>query len=255
MQPLARRPARRLYRFLPAALARAWVRAWDRASVRDWARPWAVALAVFLVLAGAAGPAAAEDEPGRFDFYVLALSWSPTYCEDKGEAASGEPQCRRQRPYAFVVHGLWPQYERGFPENCQRPPPYVPNGLVNSMLDVMPSRRLVIYEWKKHGTCSGLSPQGYFDLVRAARARVVIPPEFVRLDDYRMISPAEAESAFLTANPGLAPDMMSVECDRRRLKEVRICMGRDLAFRACPDVDRRACRLPRMVMPPVRGGT
>jgi len=216
----------------------------------------ACALAVsMLALSMLAVPAAAQqNEPGQFDFYVLSLSWSPTWCEDRGARAANEPQCSIARPYAFVVHGLWPQYERGFPQNCQRPPPYVPNPLVRSMLDVMPSRGLVIHEWKTHGTCSGLSPQGYFDLVRAAREKVVIPPDFVRLDDYRTIAPAEMEAAFRAANPGLAPDMMSVECDRRRLKEVRICMGRDLAFRACPDVDRRACRLSRMVMPPVRGG-
>ena len=200
-------------------------------------------------------PAAAQEHaPGRFDFYVLSLSWSPTYCEDKGPKAANEPQCNLTRPYAFVVHGLWPQYERGFPENCQRPAPYVPNPLVNSMLDVMPSRGLVIYEWKKHGTCSGLAPRAYFDLVRAARDKVTIPAEFTRLDDYRMVSPADVESAFRAANPGLSPDMFSVQCDRRRLTEVRICLSQDLAFRSCPDVDRRACRLSRMVMPPVRGG-
>ncbi|MFG1373992.1 ribonuclease T2 [Xanthobacter oligotrophicus] len=221
------------------------------------------ALAAFALFAGllvaallvTALPAAAQGhEPGRFDFYVLSLSWSPTYCEDKGPKAANEPQCNLTRPYAFVVHGLWPQYERGFPQDCQRPPPYVPNPLVRSMLDVMPSRGLVIYEWKKHGTCSGLSPQAYFDLVRAARDKVAIPAEFTRLDDYRMVSPSDVESAFRAANPGLSPDMFSVQCDRRRLTEVRVCLSQDLAFRSCPDVDRRACRLSRMVMPPVRGG-
>ncbi|MFS8037191.1 ribonuclease T2 family protein [Xanthobacter sp. AM11] len=196
---------------------------------------------------------AQQDQPGAFDFYVLALSWSPTYCEDKGAGAADEPQCSVARPYAFVVHGLWPQYERGFPQSCQRPAPYVPGRLVSDMLDVMPSKRLVIHEWKKHGTCSGLSAERYFGLVRAARHKVVVPPEFVRLMDYRTVAPAEVEAAFRAANPGLAPDMLSVECDRRRLTEVRVCLSRELEFRACPDVDRRACRLSRMVMPPVRG--
>ncbi len=192
--------------------------------------------------------------PGEFDFYVLSLSWSPTYCEDQGRRASQEEQCSLARPYAFVVHGLWPQYERGFPRSCQVPPPYVPNPMVNSMLDLMPSRRLVIHEWKTHGTCSGLDAAGYFDLVRKAREKVVIPAEFHRLDAYQMIAPADLEAAFRAANPGLAPDMMAVDCDRRRLREVRICMSRDLAFRACPEVDTRACRVPKIVMPPVRGG-
>ena len=31
-------------------------------------------------------------------------------------------------------------------------------------------------------------------------------------------------------------------------------MTKELAFRPCPEVDRRACTLDRAVMPPVRGG-
>lgn len=201
-----------------------------------------------------ARPADSRGTPGEFDFYVLSLSWSPTYCEDQGRRAANEEQCSLARPYAFVVHGLWPQYERGFPRSCQVPPPYVPNRLVNDMLDLMPSRRLVIHEWKTHGTCSGLDAAGYFDLVRKARAKVAIPEEFHRLDAYRMIAPAELEDAFRAANPGLGPDMIAIDCDRRRLREIRICLSRDLAFRPCPEVDGRACRLQKVVMPPVRGG-
>lgn len=210
-------------------------------------------MATALMATALAQPAAAKDS-GAFDFYVLSLSWSPTYCEARGARAADEPQCTLTRPYAFVVHGLWPQYERGFPEYCESPAPYVPNGLVRSMLDIMPSKGLVIHEWKRHGTCSGLDATGYFKAIRAARDKVVVPPEFQRLDDYRMVSPAQIEDAFRAANPGLQPDMISVDCDKRRLREVRICLSREnLAFRPCPDVDRRACALPKMVMPPVRG--
>lgn len=229
------------------------------------------ALACTLVLgvfALGAGPAAAQRQgaqqgasqgtpqgtPGQFDFYVLSLSWSPTYCEDQRRGRGrDEPQCGRARPYAFVVHGLWPQYERGAPRACQVPPPYVPNRDVNAMLDLMPSRGLVIHQWKAHGTCSGLDASDYFALVRKARERVAIPHEFERLGDYRLIAPGDLEAAFRAANPGLSPEMISVNCDHRRLREVRICMSRDLAFRPCPEVDRRTCRLDRMVMPPVRG--
>ena len=212
------------------------------------------ALAALALLCAAPAAAGQRDVPGRFDFYVLSLSWSPTYCEDRGRDADRDPQCSRARPYAFVVHGLWPQYERGFPADCVYPAPYVPNDLVRSMLDVMPSKKLIIHEWRKHGTCSGLGARGYFDLVRRAKEKVAIPAEFTRLNSYRMVAPADLEAAFRAANPGLKPDMMSVDCDKRRLREVRICMNRDLSFRACAEVDRRACRLSKMAMPPVRGG-
>lgn len=199
-----------------------------------------------------AAPADARDIPGQFDFYVLALSWSPTHCEALGPRASGEAQCRRERPYGFVVHGLWPQYERGSPEYCQVPLPYVRNDVLRTVEGVVPSRGLAIHQWKKHGTCSGLNARHYFDTLRAARERIVIPPQFVGVRDYQMISPGDLEAAFRASNPGLRSDMLSVTCDRRRLREVRICLSRTLEFRSCPEVDRRSCRLGKMVLPPLR---
>lgn len=192
-----------------------------------------------------------KGEPGRFDHYVLTLSWSPSYCEAMG--ARAEPaQCARARPFAFVVHGLWPQYARGWPENCVTPAPFVPEPVLRSMLDIMPSRRLVLHEWRTHGTCSGENPGAYFATVRRAYERVTVPEGFRRLDAYRMVSPGEVEAAFRAANPGLARDMIAVACDGRRLTEVRICLNRSLGFTSCPEVDRRACRADRVVMPPLR---
>jgi ribonuclease T2 len=215
-----------------------------------------VRLALIALLIGAlVAPAQAQrrgDLPGQFDFYVLALSWSPSYCETAGRRAD-PAQCKGGRPYAFVVHGLWPQHQRGYPEFCQREAPWIPDPLLNSMLELMPSRQLIVHEWRKHGTCSGLGPEGYFALVRKARERITIPESFRRLDDYRMVTPTEVETAFLAANPGLARDMIAVDCDRRYLREVRVCLSKDLAFHPCPEVDRRACRAPKLVMPPIRG--
>jgi ribonuclease T2 len=203
---------------------------------------------VALLLIAFALPARARS---AFDFYVLALSWSPSYCETAGSRA--DPRQCGSRPYAFVVHGLWPQFERGYPEFCVRPAPFVPEPLVRSMLELMPSRQLVIHQWRKHGTCSGLAPEEYFALVRRAREKVRIPAGFQRLSEYRMVTPAEVETAFIAANAGLERDMIAVDCDRRYLREVRVCVNKELEFRACPDVDRRACRAPSMVMPPMRG--
>jgi ribonuclease T2 len=134
------------------------------------------------------------------------------------------------------------------------PAPWLPETLIRSLLDLMPARALVLHEWREHGTCSGLESQAYFDAVRRARERISIPDSFVRLNSYTMVSPVEVERAFLAANPSLTPDMISVTCDNRHLREVRICLSRDLEFRTCPEIDQRACRTPRVVMPPVRGG-
>ena len=188
-----------------------------------------------------------------FDFYVLSLSWSPSYCEAEGEAANRQ-QCDVARPYAFVVHGLWPQFERGYPEDCATDQPDVSNQTLRTLYDIMPSAGLIRHEWRKHGACAGLSQDDYFAVLRAAREKVVIPAEFRRLDAYRTLDPDDAEGAFLKANQELPADGVAVTCDRRYLREVRICLTKDLAFRPCPEVDRRACRLPKVVMPPVRGG-
>ncbi|RLP22206.1 ribonuclease T2 [Mesorhizobium sp. YM1C-6-2] len=188
-----------------------------------------------------------------FDFYVLSLSWSPSYCEAEGEDANRQ-QCATDRPYAFVVHGLWPQFERGFPERCRTDEPDVSNATLRTLYDIMPSAGLIRHQWRKHGSCAGLDQDDYFAVLRAARETVSIPPEFRRLDAYRTLDPDDAERAFLKANPSLPGDAVAVTCDRRYLREVRICMTKDLEFRSCPEVDRRDCRLSKVVMPPVRAG-
>ncbi len=196
-----------------------------------------------------------QAEPGRFDFYVLALSWSPSYCAAMAERRSGRAlglQCGG-RPFSFVVHGLWPQYERGFPSFCQTPAPWVDRTVVDGVLDLMPSPGLVIHEWKRHGTCSGLSAQGYFDLVRQARAAVNDPPHYRDLDKPIMVTPGEVAEAFLKANPGLSQAGLAVSCDSTRLSEVRVCLSKEFKFRDCPEVARRACRRDKVAMPAVRG--
>ncbi|MDQ4060878.1 MAG: ribonuclease T2 [Pseudomonadota bacterium] len=210
-------------------------------------------VAALALLFGCPGLAGARGEaPGDFDFYVLALSWSPSYCEAERDRADPD-QCATDRPYAFVVHGLWPQYERGYPEHCPyEGPRRLPPGLVDRMLDIMPSRALVRHEWEKHGTCSGLSPSRYFETVRQAYGKVAIPPAFRRLEAPAVTAPEAVERAFQAANPGLEPDMIAVTCDRTRLREVRICMDKELRFRTCGPVDRQACRREEIRLPPSR---
>ena len=217
----------------------------------------ALVFSLALVLISA-GTAAAQDRrqnaPGEFDFYVLSLSWSPSFCEAASERGnSGRSQIQCGRPFSFVVHGLWPQYERGFPEYCERPSPRLDRNIMSSMLDLMPAPGLIFNEWDKHGTCSGLGARAYFENIRKARAAVKIPEEFLQLSESKSISPDAIEAAFIKVNPGLSASAISVTCTSRRLSEVRVCMSKDLQFRACEEIDRRACRRNEVVMPPVRG--
>ena len=209
----------------------------------------------------APGPLAAQDrrqgEPGQFDYYVLVLSWSPSFCANSADrnpgSAARNPQCGR-RPFSFVVHGLWPQYERGFPQYCEVPAPRLSRDIVSEMLDLMPAPALIFHEWDRHGVCSGLSPGAYFETIRKARAEVKIPPQYLDLPSPLTVTPQEVEEAFITANPSLKPQGISVSCGGRRLDEVKICMTRDLQFRGCEEIARRACRRDKLIMPPVRGG-
>jgi ribonuclease T2 len=227
-----------------------------------------VSRSIFVTLLLACGSAAAQDVdteaqrnvPGRFDFYVLSLSWSPSFCAEAAERREGRSAIRQcgARPYAFVVHGLWPQYDKGFPQSCENPPPRLDRDIVSSMLDLMPAPRLVYNEWDKHGTCSGLAPAAYFDSVRRTRAAVKIPPDYETLQAPLSIAPGAVADAFIKANPGLPAAAVAVVCNGDRLTEVRLCLAKDLSkevrFHACPEVARRSCRRDRVIMPPVRGG-
>jgi ribonuclease T2 len=218
-------------------------------------------LLAFAALIGIATAASAQDRrqnaAGEFDFYVLSLSWSPSYCEEASERGSGgrsqQAQCGG-RPFSFVVHGLWPQYEHGFPDYCQRPSPRLDRNIMSSMLDLMPAPGLIFSEWDKHGTCSGLGAKAYFETIRKARSAVKIPEEYLELSAPKTVAPAEIEDAFIKVNPGLSASAIAVTCNRTRLSEVRICMSKDLQFRACEEIDRRAFQRDEVVMPPMRGG-
>ena len=211
---------------------------------------------VALLLTPLAATAQEQDSPGQFDFFVLSLSWSPSFCAaaaERGRRRAANAQCC-VRPYSFVVHGLWPQYEKGFPEYCQLPAPRLDRSIVTSMLDLMPAPHLIFNEWDRHGTCSGQTPRAYFETVRKARATVKIPPDYTDVQRPLSVTPRDVEDAFIKANPGLSPRAIAIGCARKRLTEVRLCLSMDLQFRNCPEIAKRSCRLDQLVMPPTRGG-
>ncbi len=192
-----------------------------------------------------------ENEPGIFDYYLLSLSWSPAFCLSDPEAS----ECNGPRRFGFIVHGLWPQYEKGWPENCdvQRP---VPDDVVTSISDIMPARGLVYHEWSAHGTCSGLNAADFFALVRRAYAAITVPASLSGNSGQIEQSPGSIAAEFLRANPRLVAQSIVVTCSRQdtpRLREVHICLDRDLNPRACSaDAGRGACRAATLIVPPIR---
>ena len=188
-------------------------------------------------------------QPGDFDFYVLSLSWSSGFCATGG-ADKGKSQCDPGAGLSFVVHGLWPQYERGFPQDCGpagRSPSRIALDQANGLF---PDQGLARYEWRKHGTCSGKSPTDYFADVRRARDTIVVPPQFKTANGDQNWAPVDILRAFEAANPRLRPGMSAVGCRSGVLQEVRFCFSKDLRdFHACPEVVRSTCRARQVSVP------
>ena len=103
----------------------------------------------------------------EYDYYVLSLSWSASFCDIEGDAKQSD-QCEVQHDYKWILHGLWPQYHQGWPAYCntsERPPS---RWMTRDMIDIMGSRGLAWQQWKKHGSCSGRSAEEYFTKSREA---------------------------------------------------------------------------------------
>lgn len=216
-----------------------------------WIAPTAwVCLSLSLALPSAAQTSTGE--AGDFDYYLLSLSWSPTHCAQSDRNRNSE-QCREQ--HDSIVHGLWPQYERGWPEFCSTGHPLrLPADLLDTYDAMTPDRGLLAYQWRKHGTCSGLAPEAYFDTAYAFWSKVTLP---VVLSDPRREASFDREdlkARVSAANPGLASNMFVLTCDGRRLDEIRICLTREGRFRRCgADVLAKACRRSPMLVLPVTG--
>jgi len=197
----------------------------------------------------------ARGAPGKFDYYTLALSWSPSFCASPAGRNSRQ-QCGNKRRFAFVVHGLWPQYARGWPQYCNQKPPYLANRLIQSYYDIMPSRRLIINQWKKHGTCSGLTAGKYFSLTRSMFDSIKIPARYLAPTKTILTTPQQLVEDFIKTNRLLTPKMISVQCgtntNRARLREVRICFGRNGQLTDCGSNENRQCNARRLSLPPAR---
>ena len=194
---------------------------------------------------------------GQFDYYALVLSWSPTHCASTER--NDDTQCNRRdgRRYNFVLHGLWPQFERGFPGDCDiGRRPYVSDQVIQDAMDVMPSKPLIIHEYRKHGTCSGLEPSRYFELGEKLFRSIKIPERYVNPFEEQRIAPDALVEEFLALNKQLSRDQIVVACDggRNRLKEVRVCMTREGQPRSCGrnETQRKLCSASTIYVPPVR---
>jgi len=189
-----------------------------------------------------------QDQAGEFDYYVLSLSWSPSWCAATGDA-QGSPQC--DRALGFVLHGLWPQYETGWPDYCRTSNGDPSRRQTGAMADIMGTGGSAWHQWQKHGRCSGLRATDYFALSREAYESIERPDILRQVRETLRLDPSVIEAAFLEANDDLEADGVTVTCQDGRIQEVRICLTRDLEPRRCGrDVIRDCSRTASL--PPVR---
>lgn len=194
---------------------------------------------------------ATADRAGAFDYYVLALSWTPNWCAEEGDSRQDD-RCRTEAGLGWGLHGLWPQYERGWPQYCRTPERDPTRAETAAMGRFMGSSGLAWHQWNKHGRCSGLSAQAYFLASARALGKVRLPEIFGKLDTSVRLPAKVVEDAFLEANPGLTRDMVTVTCKNRAIQDVRVCLTRDLEPRRCGADVIRDCTLRDAAMDPVR---
>lgn len=179
---------------------------------------------------------------GRFDYYLLSLTWSPAFCET--EAGRHNPQqCGTGADYGFVVHGLWPQYAQGqWPQCCQAVDALRPSAVVDEASKVMIGSRLRQHEWDKHGSCVTSRQDEYFDRVNRAVAAFGLAPSL------RAGGVGRIRVSDLKRNWPVPPQSLTVTCTGKRLAEIRLCLDKELAPTPCPSAVVRNDNCPGTVM-------
>ena len=210
----------------------------------------AIIAAALVALNSITSPAKA-DTAGAFDYYVLALSWSPNWCALEGDARES-PQCHPRHDHGWVLHGLWPQYHRGWPDYCNTVEAPPSRKMTREMADIMGTPGLAWHQWKKHGTCSGLSAAGYYAKSRDAYETVTRPDLLRKLTKPVKLPASVIEEAFLQANPQLDADGLTITCRDGYIQEARVCLSKDLRPVPCGRDVIRDCTMKDALFTPIR---
>ncbi|MCC5964992.1 MAG: ribonuclease T [Natronohydrobacter sp.] len=193
------------------------------------------------------------DTDGQSGYLMLAMTWTPSWCAVTG-TERGDDRCATGSGAGWLVHGLWPQFEAGgWPEFCETAQPAPTRAETAAMMDIMGSDGLALHQWRKHGTCSGLSPERYFDKTRAAFASVTLPDRISSAGGRLRIAPGDLMAVFHAANPDIRENMAVLTCREGMAQEIRVCLTHDLTPRPCDsDVLSRGCRARNVALPALR---
>ena len=204
-----------------------------------------------------------EANPANFAFYTLALSLTPAFCE----TAPNKQQCRKltealNATTPLTLHGLWPENAQpgSYPESCNGE-----NITVKILERDIDARRLrqfmpgiadglASHEWRKHGTCTGLSAKAYFiaaidwtERINAALSSVL------KLASGKQIAAAGLKTTADGIFPGLG-QAMTLHCRNIKtqdasmrgkpvLMELHVCLQKDanglpIGLTECAALDR-----------------
>jgi ribonuclease T2 len=184
---------------------------------------------------------AKQQTSSNFDFYVLVLSWSPDYCASDDNKDS--QQCRPGRRLGFALHGLWPQYDKGYPSDCTTE--IMSADMKAKFPGLYPNQALYDHEWERHGTCSGLTPEQYLSLSKKLKGSITIPKSYQVPEKPIRVSAKQFKNEFVMANPALHESDIAVYCSGsgRFLKEMFICFTRDGKPGSCSlEIQNKAAR-------------
>ncbi|MEM6474580.1 MAG: ribonuclease T [Pseudomonadota bacterium] len=165
--------------------------------------------------------------------YTLALSWSPAFCRTRETSRSHRMQCSGDfGRFGLVVHGLWPDGGRSWPQWCPtqgRPTP----ALIRRNMCIMPSARLAARQWAKHGSCMVKKPATYFKVTRILWEGLRIP-DYDRISRERGLTAGRIRNALAEANPGWRADAIGVKLNRDGwLQEIRLCYTKSFMPKRC----------------------
>lgn len=166
------------------------------------------------------------------DYYMLALSWSPIFCESQREKfgnrlpESAQMQCGTSKKYGWIIHGLWPQNANAksvadHPRFCQGDLPAVEYHIIEKYLNESPSLHLLQGEWEKHGACAFKAAQNYFQTQQNLYRTLRLPSEEMdRKDLFAWLKKhnPQLKNIFLQASH----------------KELFICYNKDWQVMDCP---------------------
>ena len=184
-------------------------------------------------------PEIARDGPVRrlpVTGYTLALSWSPEFCKPRRGQTRHARQCSgRDGMFGLVVHGLWPESGRSWPQWCasQRRP--LPREVAANMC-ITPSAALIARQWAKHGACMTSRPATYFKVTRILWQGLRIP-DFDRISREDGLTAGTIRTRFADANRGWPREAVGIKLNARGwLEELRLCYDKRFMPTAC---DRR----------------